>query len=70
MWIKTSFIFVVVVTYWGYTLVQDEYKYSQAISLNERGNVLIGLKRYDYAIKNYREAIFLNHVPAIEYPSI
>tara|TARA_Y100001960_G_C13954980_1_gene485469 strand:+ start:165 stop:341 length:177 start_codon:yes stop_codon:yes gene_type:complete len=58
MWIKTSVILVIVVTYWGYTLVQDEYKYSQAISLNELGNVFFGLKRYDYAIEKYREAIF------------
>jgi len=57
MKIKISIFFVVLVTYWGYWLVQHKHNNTQAFAYNERGNILSELGRYDEAIKNYRQAI-------------
>ena len=59
MRIKVSIIFVALVTYWGYRLVQHKHKNTQSVAYNERGNILSKLRKYDEAIENYRQAILL-----------
>ncbi|MBT5258309.1 MAG: tetratricopeptide repeat protein, partial [Nitrospina sp.] len=59
MWVKVSIIFVALVTYWGYWLVQEKHKNTQSFTFNERGNILSELRRYDEAIENYQQAILI-----------
>ena len=59
MRIKVGIIFVALVTYWGYWLVQHKQKNTQSTGYNERGNILSELGRYDEAISNYQRAILI-----------